>query len=79
MPFTGSNCGPLHHFTYNMHNMCVVLACHDTVNFLFQYCNVYVTMPEVQLLLTDPQLPRECLDYVALQGKYTWHIIMEAN
>jgi hypothetical protein len=25
-------------------------------------------MPEVQLLLTDHQLARECLDYVALQG-----------
>jgi hypothetical protein len=35
---------------------------------IFQYCNVYVTKPEVRLLLTDQQLSRECLDYVALQG-----------
>jgi hypothetical protein len=27
-----------------------------------------VTKPEVRLLLTDQQLSRECLDYVALQG-----------
>lgn len=27
-------------------------------------------MPEVQSLLTDHQLARECLDYVALQGLY---------
>lgn len=33
-----------------------------------QYCNVYVPMPEVQLLLTNQQLCNECLDYVALPG-----------
>ena len=37
---------------------------------LCQYSNVYVTMPEVRLLLASPQLQRECLDYVALPGVY---------
>lgn len=35
---------------------------------IFQYCNVYVAMPEIQCLLTNCQLSRECLQYVNLQG-----------
>ena len=43
---------------------------HVTCSTLCQYSNVYVTMPEVRLLLASPQLQRECLDYVALPGVY---------
>lgn len=36
---------------------------------IFQYSNVYVTLPKLQELLTDQSLQRECLEYVALPGK----------
>ena len=51
--------------------MCIYLISNITLCLVcfLQYCNVYVIMPEVQLLLTDHQLARECLDYVTLQGK----------
>lgn len=34
---------------------------------IFQYCNVYVTLPKLRELLTDTALQQECLDYVALE------------
>ena len=37
-------------------------------------------MPEAQLLLTDHQLSKECLDYVAIPGIYSYTVqIVESD